>query len=185
MAINVGRITRLTTNLYRGATNPATDTFFSLTNGVPPGGQHLGASGVPDITPGAETAVIDSENQLLELGAYIKGFTLEISVRLKEWTTEAMAWAMYGQQSGNGFFGASSTVMAYDTFTVVFCFDESAGVYGYFHAYKCYVSSPMKLSPAKAEPKELEFTLKAVADTTRNKSDSLYQIVNPANYAYI
>ena len=183
MAIHVERIIRLTTNLYRGAINPATNTFFTLTNGVPPGGIHLGASGIPDITPGVETGVIDSENQLLELGAYIKGFTLEITVRLKEWTTEGMAWAMHGQQSGNGFFGAASTVMAYEPFTVVWCFDEAAGIYGYFHAYKTYVSAPMKLSPAKAEPKELEFTLKAVADTTRARSDGLFQIFNPNQYA--
>lgn len=147
---------------------------------MPADGKHLGATGIPDISPGIETAEIDSENQTSVLGASISKNTLELTIRLKEWTTEGLAWALCARKVGNGMFGGGSSEIVYEPITIVWKFDN--GQFGFFHAYKTYVSSPASLSPQKGEPQELECTLTCVADTTRDDNDPLYQLQNPDGF---
>ena len=183
MAVNENRIVKVTTNLFKGGTTPASNTYLTLTNGVPTNGAiHCGAIGSIGVSPGVEVAEKDSENQIATLGASISKHTMEITVRLREWTTEGLSWLMAGRRVGAGFFGGGTTQLEYAPLTVVWGLDEDAGLYAFFHAYKCYVSSPASLDPNKSDNTELEATFTAVADTTRDRNDPLYQLWCPEGY---
>lgn len=170
------------TNLYIDATNPADNSFLTLTAGVPAGGTHCGAVGAIGLSPGMETSEKDCENFLTTLGASISEHSMEITIRLREWTTEGMAWLLAARRSGAGMFGGSSTDLDYKRITVVFGLDLDSGLYAYFHAYKTYVSSPASLEPNKSDGLELEATLTCVADATKADDDNFWQIWNPAGY---
>ena len=150
MAVTASRILAPATNLYYGVTNPASNTFLAIVAGVPGTGTHCGAIGQIGIAPGVETTEKDSENQIAALGASITKHTLEITVRLREWTTEGLSWLMPGRTSGGGFFGGGSSDLAYNSVTVIWTLSEDDGEYALFHAYKCYVSSPASIEPSKS-----------------------------------
>jgi hypothetical protein len=180
MAVNAARIVKATTNLYKGVTLPASNTFLTLVAGVPTSGIHCGAIGAIAVTPGLETEEKDSENQLQILGAAVSKNSLEIKVALKEWTTEGLSWLTGGRRQGAGFFGGSSTNLSYTTLCVVW--ELTTDVYAYMLAYKCYVSSPAEISVEKGSLSNFEATLTAVAETTREKSDQLFQMWLPDGY---
>ncbi len=180
MAVDESRILKATTNLYKGVTLPSSNTFTTLTAGLPASGEHAGAIGAIDVSPGVEVVEKDSENQLSILGASISAHSLELTIRLKEWTTQGLSWLTSARRMGNGFFLGSSTTLEYDSVCVVWEFDDD--VYGYLLAYKAYVSSPASISPTKGDFAEFEATLTCVADTTRDKNDRLAQVWLPDGY---
>ena len=182
MAINADRILKATTNLYKGVTNPADLTFLVLTNGVPPDGTHLGAIGPISPSPGMEMVDKECENVTNILGSSITSNTLEIEVALKEWNATAIAWLTGAQRSGAGMFGGNRTTPEYDSLTIVWTLDALTGLYGFFHVYSCYVSSPSPVSPTKDEFAEFSGTLTAVADTTRDVNDRLWQSQLPPGW---
>lgn len=183
MAVNEKRIIKATTNLYKGGATPASNSFLTLNNGVPTNGAlHCGAIGSIGLGGGMEVAEKDSENQLATLGASISKHTMEITVRLREWTTEGLSWLMAGRRVGAGFFGGGTSQVEYCPLTIVWGVDEDAGLYAFFHAYKCYVSSPASPELNKTDTVELEATFTVVADTTRDKSDPMYQMWNPEGF---
>ncbi len=180
MAVNEARIVKPLTNLYKDVTLPADNTFLTLSNGVPPSGIHCGAIGSIGVSNSLETEEKDSENQLAILGAAITSTGVEISVRLKEWTTAGIAWLTAGRRQGNGFFLGGTTELSYTSMCVVWEIADSE--YAFALIYKTYVSSPANIEPEKGSFSEFESTLTAVADTTRVKSDQMGQLWFPDGF---